>query len=120
MMTAGYWQLCANHGVWTLEIAKNLCGTDIFHMVDGTIQDGRIKMTGKSTTSTKSTDDKIQSSGDKAIHVFLLATDHLEEWIASAEDSEPADLQEKYSHDIYTASSTTISDGKLQFEKTQT
>eukprot|EP00957_Ditylum_brightwellii_P107782 8222813-Ditylum_brightwellii.AAC.1 len=53
MKTAGYWQLCANTGMWMLEIAKNSCGTDIFHMVDGTVQDGRIKMTGKSTTSTK-------------------------------------------------------------------
>lgn len=37
MKTVGYWQLRANPGVWTLRIAGETRGSDIYHMVDGTI-----------------------------------------------------------------------------------
>jgi UDP-glucose:glycoprotein glucosyltransferase len=42
MKNVGYWQLPANPGVWTLEIAASSKGSEIFEMVDGSLRAGRI------------------------------------------------------------------------------
>jgi len=44
MKNVGYWQLRANPGIWTLKIAENSRGSEIFHMTDGSVENGRVKM----------------------------------------------------------------------------
>jgi len=47
MKTVGYWQLRANPGIWQLQIASGSRGADIFDMVDGSIENGRMKLSKK-------------------------------------------------------------------------
>jgi UDP-glucose:glycoprotein glucosyltransferase len=42
MKNVGYWQLRANPGVWTLSIADDSKGFEIFEMVDGSVKGGAI------------------------------------------------------------------------------
>lgn len=44
MKTVGYWQLRANPGVWNLKIAPESRGSEIFDIVDGTVKNGKIKL----------------------------------------------------------------------------
>jgi len=50
MKTVGYWQLRANPGVWTLRIADGTRGSDIYHMVDGTISPSGKMLVSKDAT----------------------------------------------------------------------
>jgi UDP-glucose:glycoprotein glucosyltransferase len=42
MKTAGYWQLRANPGVWTLKLAERSKGVEIFEIVEGSVKGGRV------------------------------------------------------------------------------
>lgn len=50
MKTVGYWQLRANPGVWTLRIADGTRGSDIYHMVDGTVSPSGKMLMSKDAT----------------------------------------------------------------------
>jgi UDP-glucose:glycoprotein glucosyltransferase len=45
MKNVGYWQLQANAGVWSIEIAEDSKGFSMFDFVGGTVENGRIKAT---------------------------------------------------------------------------
>lgn len=109
MKTVGYWQLPANPGVWQLTIAQQSRGAEIFDIVDGTINRGKMRLSKKKVTNSTKTivmkgftgsgdvlmvkrrpgyekatlfydkDKGSKSDDDDVIHVFSLATGHLYE-----------------------------------------
>lgn len=109
MKNVGYWQVRANPGVWTLNIAENSKGSEIFEMIDGSINSGKIvEKIGALTTKTLFMKDFVSNgeillvkrrpgfetasifhsetnkslqidSSEEVINVFSLATGHLYE-----------------------------------------
>ena len=107
MKTIGYWQLKSRPGVWQLKIAESSRGSDIYEMVEGTIQNnGKVNLADKPALSKRTLlmkdfvnrmeivlvkrrsgfedaelfdDDDKSDSGDDTINVFSLATGHLYE-----------------------------------------
>ena len=108
MKTVGYWQLRAKPGVFTLEIAEESRGSDIFEMVEGKVVNGAIKVdkdagtagskkivmkdfvsnsevllvkrrTGYENAELYRKEDSKSKNEDDTVHVFSLATGHLYE-----------------------------------------
>jgi len=108
MKTVGYWQLRANPGIWTLRIAEDSKGAEIFDMIDGTVKNGKIVVKGDDASFTKrivmkdfvnkgelllvrrrpgfeeasifrDETDLVAGDSDDVINVFSLATGHLYE-----------------------------------------
>ena len=51
MKTVGYWQVRANPGVWTMQIAPESRGAEIYDMVEGTIsRRGKIQLAKEAST----------------------------------------------------------------------
>ena len=44
MKNAGYWQLRANPGVWTLKLVEGSRGAEVFEMVEGSLKAGRVSI----------------------------------------------------------------------------
>lgn len=55
MKTVGYWQLRANPGVWNLKIAPESRGAEIFDIVNGTVKNGKMKMSSPADITTTKT-----------------------------------------------------------------
>jgi hypothetical protein len=109
MKNVGYWQLQANPGVWTLSIAKESKGAEIFELIEGEVKNGRIVATNEEASAARTLvmkdfvnkgellivrrrpgfesaslfhekqDSSIPDSEEEVINVFSLATGHLYE-----------------------------------------
>lgn len=55
MKTVGYWQLRAQPGVWTLNIAPKSRGSEIYDMVEGTVVNGKVRVASNSTNAATKT-----------------------------------------------------------------
>ena len=109
MKTVGYWQLRSRPGIWQLKIADNTRGAEMYEIVKGNIDNGRIQLEdsnmgasnskmlimkdfvntmelilverteGYETEELLAAADGIGEGDDDTVHVFSLATGHLYE-----------------------------------------